>query len=103
MLYSVTKQEQKQQQQQQHVYDYILTKPLVTGVYKHQVTKSFSSNDNSIAADVNPTHSSFTNNSVETDEEIGSEYEVMESQSRQVKTNDITMTTNPAYVETEFN
>ena len=93
MLYSVTK-------QQQHVYDYISTKPLATGVYNRQVKKSPSSN---IAMDVNPAYGDFTNNTIKTDEDMDQEYEVMDTQTRQVKTDDVKIVTNPAYAETKFN
>ena len=95
MLYSVTK-----QQQQQHVYDYISTKPLATGVYNRQVKKSPSSN---IAMDVNPAYGDFTNNTIKSDEDTGLEYEVVDTQTKQVKTDDVKMVTNPAYAETHFN
>ena len=98
MLYSVTK-----QQQQQHVYDYISTKPLATGVYNRQVKKSPSSNDDNIAMDVNPAYGDFTNNTIKTDEDMDQEYEVMDIQTRQVKTDDVKIVTNPAYAETKFN
>ena len=94
MLYSVTKQQQKQQQQkqrqqqqqqqqqQQCEYDYVLTNPLVTGACNHQVKNS--------------------DNSGRNNEDTGWEHEVMESQSRQIKTDDIKVMTNPAYVEAKF-
>ena len=98
MLYSVTK------QQQQHVYDYISTKPIATGVYNRQVKKSPSSIDDKIVMDVNPAYGDFTNNSIITDEDTGLEYEVVDPQTRRVKTdNNITMVRNPAYAETKFN
>ena len=114
MLYSVTKQQQKQQpqkqrqqqqqqqQQQQCEYDYVLTNPLVTGVCNHQVKNSFSSNSDNIVMNVNPTISDLANNSGRNNEDTGWENEVMESQSRQMKTDDIKVMTNPAYVEAKF-
>ena len=98
MLCSVTK-----QQQQQHVYDYISTKPLATGVYNRQVKKSPSSIDDNIVMDVNPAYGNFTNNTIKTDEDTGLEYEVVDIQARQVKTDDIKIVKNPAYAETKFN
>ena len=93
LLYSVTK-------QQQHVYDYISTKPLATGVYNHQVKRLLYSNDDNVVMDLNPAYGDFARNSVKTDEE---EYEVVDIQSRQIKTDDITIVRNPAYAETKFN
>ena len=84
MLYSITK------QQQQHIYDYIATKRL-----------SPSSNDDNIAMDVNPAYGDFTNNTIKINEDT--EYEVVDIQTRQVKTDDIKIVTNPAYAETKFN
>ena len=88
LLYSIT----KQQQEQQHVYDYIATKPL-----------SPSSNDDNIAMDINPAYGDFTNNTIKTDEDMDQEYEVVDTQTRQVKTDDVKIVTNPAYAETKFN
>ena len=94
LLHSVTK-------QQQHVYDYISTKPLATGVHNRQIKKLSYSNDDNIVMDVNPAYGDFASNSVKTDEE---EYEVVDTQSRQIKTeDDIEMIRNPAYAETKFN
>ena len=73
--------------------------PLATGVYNRQVNKSTSSNNDNIAMDVNPAYDDFTSN---TDEDASLEYEVMEPQCRQIKTDDITMVRNPAYAETKF-
>ena len=86
LLYSITK------QQQQHVYDYIPTKSL-----------SPSSNDDNIVMDVNPAYGDFTNNTIKTDENMDREYEAVDTQTRQVKTDDVKIVTNPAYAETKFN
>ena len=96
-IYSITK-----QQRQQHVYDYVATNPLASGVYSHQVKKSTSSNDKSIAMDTNPAYNVFTNNNTK-DEDKGLEYEIVDSPFRQIKTDDIKMHENPAYAETKFN
>ena len=98
MLYSVT----KQQQQQQHIYDYISTKQLTTGVYNHQVKKSTSSIDDKTVMDTNPDYSEITNNNTKTDEDNGPEYATVDLQSRQIKTDDIKMDKNPAYAETKL-
>ena len=109
ILYSVTEQQQQrqqqqhQQQQEQHIYEHVSTKPLVTGVRKCQVKKSLSRNDDNAVVAVNPTYSDLTNSSIKTNEDTSSEYEVMESHSRQVKTEDIKVMINPACVQTEFN
>ena len=110
ILYSVTEQQQQQQQrqqqqqqQEQHIYEHVSPKPLVTGVHKCQVKKSLSRNNDNAAVAVNPTYSDITNSSIKTNEDASSEYEVMESHSRQVKTEDIEVMINPACVQTEFN
>ena len=100
LLYSITKQ---QQEQQPHVYDFISTNPLATGVYNRPVKKSLSSNDDSITMAVNPAYSDFTNNTITNDEDTDLEYEVMDAQTSQVKTDDVKTVTNPAYAETKFN
>ena len=101
LLYSITKQ---QQEQQPHVYDFIPTKPLAyTGVYNRPVKKSLSSNDDSITMDVNPAYSDFTNNTITNDEDTDLEYEVVDAQTRRVKTDDVKVVANPAYAETKFN
>jgi len=90
----------KQQQQQQHVYDYVTTKPFT---HDHTV-KKVSSNNNDIVMDENPAYDKgtlFTNESSKTNEDV--EYEVVNPQSRQTKTDDIKMVENPAYAETRFN
>ena len=53
--------------------------------------------------DVNPAYGDFTNNTIKTDEDMDQEYEVMDTQTRQVKTDDVKIVTNPAYAETKFN
>ena len=62
-----------------------------------------SSNYDSVAMDINPAYGDFTSDSIKTDEDTGLDYEVMDTQARQVKTDDIEMVTNPAYAETNFN
>ena len=69
-------------------------------MYNRQVKKSPSSN---IAMDVNPAYDDITNNTIKTDEDMDQEYEVMDTQTRQVKTDDVKIVTNPAYAETKFN
>ena len=91
-LYSVTNQEQ------QHVYDYVTTKPFTTKRDNCPVKKS--SSDCDIVMDVNPAYSeeiSFTNRSTK-----NSDYEIVDTQSRQIKADDVKMDLNPAYVETKF-
>ena len=68
----------------------------------HQVKNSFSSNGDNIVMNVNPTISDLTDNSGRNNEDTGWEHKVMESQSRQIKTDDIKVMTNPAYVEAKF-
>ena len=53
--------------------------------------------------DVNPAYGDFTNNTIKSDEDTGVEYEVVDTQTRQVKADDIKMDKNPAYAETKFN
>ena len=91
---SVTKQ---QQQQQQHVYDYVTTKPLT---HDHPV-KKVSSDNNDIVMDENPAYDKGTLFTNESSKDV--EYEVVNSQSRKMKTDDIKMVENPAYAETRFN
>jgi len=94
---SVTKQ---QLQQQQHVYDCVMTKPVT---HNHSV-KKVSSNNNNIVMDENPAYDKgtlFTNECIKANEDV--EYEVVDPQSRQTKTDDIKVDKNPAYVETRFN
>ena len=69
-------------------------------MYNRQVKKSPSSN---IAMDVNPAYGDFTNDTIKSDEDTGVEYEVVDTQTRQVKADDIKMDKNPAYAETKFN
>ena len=91
----------KQQLQQQHVYDYV-TKPLT---HDHPV----SSNNDFIVMDENPAYDKgtvFTNECIKANEDVeyeDVEYEIMDPQSRQTKTDDIKMDENPSYVETRFN
>ena len=48
--------------------------------------------------DVNPAYGNFTSNT----EDASLEYEVVEPQCRQIKTDDIMIVRNPAYAETKF-
>ena len=85
-LYSIT----KKQQEQQHLYDSIPIKPL-----------SPFNNDDNIAND--PAYSVFTNITIKTDKDTDLEYKVEDTQTRQVKTDDIEIVKNPAHSETKFN
>ena len=49
--------------------------------------------------DINPAYGHFTSN---TDEDASLEYEVVDPQCRQIKTDDIMIVRNPAYAETKF-
>ena len=53
--------------------------------------------------DVKPAYGDFTNNTIKSDENMDQEYEVVDTQTRQVKIDDIKIVTNPAYAETNFN
>ena len=86
----------------EHVYDYVTTKPLTTGGRDHPVEK-FASNDNDIVMDVNPAYGEgirFADKTIKAGNDA--EYEVVDTQSRQIKTADIKLVKNPAYVETTF-
>ena len=85
--------------QEQHVYDYVTTQPLTTRAYNQPVKKSSSNNDD-IAMDINPAYEEATNRSVKANEDA--EYETVDSQCRQIKTDDVEMAKNPAYAETNF-
>ena len=85
--------------QGQHVYDYVTTQPLTTRAYNQPVKKLSSNNDN-IVMDINPAYEEATNKSVKANEDA--EYETVDSQCRQIKTDDIKMAKNPAYAETKF-
>ena len=50
--------------------------------------------------DINPAYEEATNKSVKANEDA--EYETVDSQCRQIKTDDIKMAKNPAYAETKF-
>ena len=73
--------------------------PLSTGFHNQQANKLSYSTDNNVVMDVNPAYGDFASNCVKTDEE----YEVVDIQSRQIKTDDIEIIRNPAYAETKFN
>ena len=93
--FSVTK-------QHEHVYDYVTTKPLTTGGHEHPVEKS-ASNDNDIVMDVNPAYGEgihFADKTIKAGNDA--EYEVVDTQSRQITTADIKLVKNPAYAETTF-
>ena len=85
--------------QGQHVYDYVTKQPLTTGVYNRPARKSSSNNDD-IAMDIYPAYEEATNKSVKANEDA--EYETVDLQCRQIKTDDIKMAKNPAYAETKF-
>ena len=115
-LYSIT----KKQQEQQHFYDRIPIKPLspfsndnnigsdpAYGDLTNNTIKTDedrdleSSNDDNIAND--PAYSVCTNITIKTDEDTDLEYIVEDTQTWQVKTDDIEIFKNPAYAETKFN
>ena len=83
----------------QHVYEYVTTKPLTTG---RPVDKS-ASNDNDIVLEANPAYGEgihFADKTIKAGNDA--EYEVVDTQSRQIKTDDIKLVKNPAYAETTF-
>ena len=85
-------------QEQQHVYDYVATKPFTTKRDNCPVKKL--SSDHDIVMDVKLAYSeeiSFTNISTK-----NLDYKIVDTQSRQIKADDIKMDINPAYVETKF-
>ena len=76
-------------------------------MYNHQVKKSSFVIDDKAAMDSNLEYSEITNNISKTDEDTGPKYENVDSQCRQIKTeqiktDDIKMDKNPAYAETKF-
>ena len=88
--------------QHQHVYDDVTTKPSTTGGCDRPVEKS-AFNDNDIVLDVNPAYREgirFADKTIKADNDA--EYEVVDTQSRQIKTTDIKLVKNPAYAETTF-
>ena len=81
----------------QNIYEYVTTKPLTTG---RQVEKS-ASNDNDIVLGANPAYGEgITDKTIKAGNDA--EYEVVDTQSRQIKTDDIKLVKNPAYAETKF-
>ena len=88
--------------QHENAYEYIPTKPLTTGGRGHPVEKS-ASNDNDIVLEANPAYDQgihFADQTIKADNDA--EYEVVGTQSRQIKTDDIKLVKNPAYAETTF-
>ena len=84
------------------MYEYIPTKPLTTGGRGHPVEKS-ASNDNDIVLQANPAYGEgicFADKTIKAGNDA--EYEVVDTQSRQIKTDDIKLVKNPAYAETTF-
>ena len=85
--------------QHEHVYDYVTTKPLTIGGRDRSVEKS-ASNDNDIVLDVNSEGIRFADKTIKAGNDA--EYEVVDTQSRQINTADIKLVKNPAYAETTF-
>ena len=88
--------------QHENMYEYIPTKPLTTGGHGRSVEKS-ASNDNDIVLEANPAYGEgirFASQTIKADNDA--EYEVVDTQSRQIKTDDIKLVKNPAYAETKF-
>ena len=84
------------------MYEYVSTKPLTTGGRGGPVEKS-ASNDNDIVLDANPAYGEgmrFADKTIKAGNDA--EYEVVDTQSRQIKTDDIKLVKNPAYAETKF-
>ena len=78
------------------------TKALPTRAYDHTV-KKLASNDKDIVMDTNPAYGvgfRTAGKTIKADDD--GEYETVDTQSRQVKTADVKMITNPAYAETTF-
>ena len=93
LLYSITNpQQQQQQQQENNIYEDIPAKPL-----------SPSSNDDYVVMDGNQACTAFTDNSINTDEDTDLQYEVVDTQTRRVNTEDIEIFSNPAYAKTNIN
>ena len=87
--------------QHENVYEYVPTKPLTTARRGHPIEK-FASNDNDTVLEANPAYGEricFANKTIEAGNDA--EYEVVDTQSRQMKT-DIKLVNNPAYAETTF-
>ena len=83
--------------QHENMYEYVTTKPITTG---RPVEKS-ASNDNDIVLEANPAYDEgITDKTIKAGNDA--EYEVMDTQSRQIKTDDIKLVKNPAYAETKF-
>ena len=87
--------------QHENIYDCVTTKPF-TGGHGHPVENS-TSNDNDIVLQANPVYNEgihFVDQNIKAGNDA--EYEVVDTQSRQIKTDDITLVENPAYAETTF-
>ena len=88
--------------QHENAYEYVTTKPLTTGGRGRSVEKS-ASNDNDIVLEANPAYDQgihFADQTIKADNDA--EYEIVDTQSRQIKTDDIKLVKNPAYAETTF-
>ena len=88
--------------QHENVYDYVSTKPLTTGRHGRPIEK-FASNDNDTVLEANRAYDEgihFADQTINAGNDA--EYEVVDTQSRQIKTDDINMVKNPAYAETTF-
>ena len=84
------------------MYECVPTKPLTTGGRDRPVEKS-ASNDNDIVLDANQAYGEgirFTDKTIKAGNDA--EYEVVDTQSRRIKTDDIKLVKNPAYAETTF-
>jgi len=82
----------------------VATKKLPTRVRDYPVTvKKSASNDKDIVMDTNPAYGvGFRTADKTIKAGDDREYETVDTQSRQVKTADVKMITNPAYAETTF-
>ena len=81
---------------QPNVYKYVTTKSITTGGHGCSVEKSASNNNN-------PAHDEgihFTDQTIKAGNDA--QYEIVNTQSRQITTDDIKLVKNPAYAETTF-
>ena len=89
---------------QQNVYEYATTKSLITGGHGCLVEKSASNNNNIVLeADYNPAHGEgvhFADQTIKAGNDA--RYEIVNTQSRQITTDDIKLIKHPAYAETTF-
>ena len=87
--------------QHENVYESAPTKILTTGGHGHPVEKHASNDD--IVLEANPAYDQgirFADKTIKAGNDA--EYEVVDTQSRQIKTDDINMVKNPAYAEATF-